>query len=210
MFNFSWSEIALLVVVALIFIGPKDLPVAMRTLSKAIRGIRRMASEFQQHIDEMVREADLSETRDQLNELRQFNFRDQVRRAVDPKDEIRRNMGEDMTSSTDEAHLPPPPDGVLDDQETSDEPYNARMKARAEALENAPFLLPPTTALRLIEEASYWKRPSILPPEMALHYGKRVPILTEFAPVVPQKENEEVADIKQAKIAQKEDEHGHV
>ncbi|KXV22593.1 preprotein translocase subunit TatB, partial [Gluconobacter japonicus] len=54
MFDFSFSEIALFVVVAMIFIRPKDLPVAIRTLSNGIKAMRRMAGEFQSHIDDMV------------------------------------------------------------------------------------------------------------------------------------------------------------
>lgn len=205
MFDLSWTEIALLVVVALIFIGPKDLPVAMRALSKAIRGIRRMASEFQQHLDEMVREADLSETRDQLNELRQFNFRDQVRRAVDPNDDIRRHVESDHTSNDALPRNPEAPEGVYADDSPSEEPYNARMKARAEALENAPAFLPPTTALRLIEEKQHWERPSILPPEIALHQGRRVPIVTELPSVMPPQNVEQRAETEK-----KEDEHGNI
>lgn len=205
MFDLSWTEIALLVVVSLIFIGPKDLPVAMRALSKGIRTVKRMASEFQQHIDEMVREADLSETRDQLNELRQFNLRDQVRRAVDPHDDIRRHVESNTASQTAEPGMPPPPDGVLDDEGPAEEPYNARMKARAEALEKAPVFLPPTTALRLIEDVPHWKRPAILPPEIALHEGRRVPIMTEISSTHGPQGAEQVMTTEK-----KEDEHGRI
>lgn len=205
MFDLSWTEIALLVVVSLIFIGPKDLPVAMRALSKAIRGIRRMASEFQQHLDDMVREADLSETRDQLNELRQFNFRDQVRRVVDPHDDIRRQVETDHTSDDALPRTPAPPEGVYADDSPAEEPYNARMKARADALEKAPAFLPPTTALRLIEEQPHWERPSILPPEMALHQGRRVPIVTE----VPRTQSAHAVE-QRAETEKKEDEHGRI
>ena len=47
MFDFAWSEIALVGVVALIAIGPKDMPVAIRTMTTAIKKMRRMAGEFQ-------------------------------------------------------------------------------------------------------------------------------------------------------------------
>ena len=59
MFDFAWSEIALIGVVALIAIGPKDMPVAIRAVTDMIKKARRMAGEFQTHVDEMVREADL-------------------------------------------------------------------------------------------------------------------------------------------------------
>lgn len=184
MFDLSWTEIALLVVVALVCIGPKDLPVAMRTLSKAIKAIRRMGAEFQRHIDDMVQESDLSEARDQLRELRQFSPREQIRRAIDPDSSLER----DLSLPTNPQHglpvAPPPPPAPLQGSEPSApgeeaQPYNARMKARVEALEGAPVILPPSTAMRLIEESPYWHRPAFLPPEVALHNGKRTLILSE-------------------------------
>jgi sec-independent protein translocase protein TatB len=89
MFDFAWSEIALIAVVAMIAIGPKDMPVAMRAVTGWIKKARRMAAEFQTHVDEMMREADLSEVRNSLNEIRQFDFRTEVEKAVDPDGSIR-------------------------------------------------------------------------------------------------------------------------
>ena len=84
MFDFAWSEIALIVVVAVVFIGPKDLPVAIKAVTAMLKKARRMAGEFQTHVDEMVREADLSEVRDGFNKIRSFDFKGTVERAVDP------------------------------------------------------------------------------------------------------------------------------
>lgn len=83
MFDFAWSEIALIGVVALIAIGPKDLPVAIKTVSGMIKKARRMASEFQTHVDEMVREADLGEVRDHINQIRNFDIAGEIKKAVD-------------------------------------------------------------------------------------------------------------------------------
>jgi sec-independent protein translocase protein TatB len=58
MFDFAWSEIAIIAAVALVVIGPKDLPVALRAVSGFVKKARRMAGEFQTHVDEMMREAD--------------------------------------------------------------------------------------------------------------------------------------------------------
>ena len=70
MFDFAWSEIMLIGIVALIAIGPKDLPVAMKAVTGMIKKARRMAAEFQTHVDDMMRDADLKEVRDQINELK--------------------------------------------------------------------------------------------------------------------------------------------
>ncbi|MBN8891293.1 MAG: twin arginine-targeting protein translocase TatB [Rhodospirillales bacterium 70-18] len=84
MFDFAWTEIAMVAVVALIAIGPKDMPVAIRAVTNAIKKARRMAAEFQTHVDEMVKDANLDEVRNQINELRNFDIKGEVEKAVDP------------------------------------------------------------------------------------------------------------------------------
>jgi len=84
MFDFAWSEIALIGVVALVAIGPKDMPVAIKAISDTIKKMRRMAGEFQGHVDEMLREANLGEVKSTFDELRGMNVKSAVRRAMDP------------------------------------------------------------------------------------------------------------------------------
>jgi sec-independent protein translocase protein TatB len=84
MFDFAWSEIALIGVVALVMIGPKDMPVAIKAISDTIKKMRRMAGEFQGHVDEMLREANLGEAKATFDELRGLNVKSAMRRAVDP------------------------------------------------------------------------------------------------------------------------------
>src|SRR3954451_17822600 len=89
MFDFAFSEIALIAAVALNAIGPKDMPVAIRTVTGWIKKARRMAAEFQTHVDEMVRDADLSEVRNSINEIRNFDVRGAIEKAVDPDGGLR-------------------------------------------------------------------------------------------------------------------------
>jgi len=60
MFGFSWGEIGIIMAVALIAIGPKDFPVAIRTVTGLMKKARGLASEFQSHVDEMMREANIA------------------------------------------------------------------------------------------------------------------------------------------------------
>jgi sec-independent protein translocase protein TatB len=69
MFDIGWSELVLIGVVALIAIGPKELPGAMRTLGQWVTKIRRMASEFQGQFQEAMREAELAELRKEVDEM---------------------------------------------------------------------------------------------------------------------------------------------
>jgi len=95
MFDLAWSEIALIGVVALVVIGPKDLPEAIRGVARGIAKLRRMASEFQGQADELVREANLDEVRQSINEIRRFNVRDEFTKAVDKDGSIRKTFTED-------------------------------------------------------------------------------------------------------------------
>nr|WP_294915723.1 Sec-independent protein translocase protein TatB [uncultured Neokomagataea sp.] len=188
MFDFSFSEIALFVIVAMIFIRPKDLPVAIRTISNGIKAMRRMASEFQSHVDDMVREADLSDARDEFRNLRNFNLRDRVGRFVDADGSLREGLSLDdkhdpsALPRVPPAPLPPPPPmpdayesfggGVPVEQPVVEHVLN-------EDVAQAPVIMPPSTARRLLRERSRWEAPHILPPVRTLHHGRRVPIRRE-------------------------------
>ncbi|MCG6121136.1 MAG: Sec-independent protein translocase protein TatB [Microvirga sp.] len=63
MFNLSWGEMLMIGAVALIVIGPKELPGALRTLGRVIGKARRMAGDFQSQFNEALREADLDQVR---------------------------------------------------------------------------------------------------------------------------------------------------
>jgi sec-independent protein translocase protein TatB len=89
MFDFAWSELAVIAGVALVLIGPKDMPVAIRSITGMIKKARRMAGEFQTHVDEMLREANLDEVKSTLNEIRNFDLKTEMERHVDPDGSLR-------------------------------------------------------------------------------------------------------------------------
>lgn len=102
MFDFlSWSHIAVIAAAALIFIGPKDMPVAIRSITTMLKKARRMAGEFQSQMDEVVREANLHEVRDSINELRGgLDVRKQIGRMIDPDNSIRSAFQDPLTAGT--------------------------------------------------------------------------------------------------------------
>jgi sec-independent protein translocase protein TatB len=69
MFDFSWSELLLIGVVALIFIGPKELPGVLRTLGQWMAKIRRMAGDFQNQFHDAMREAELADLKKEVDEM---------------------------------------------------------------------------------------------------------------------------------------------
>jgi sec-independent protein translocase protein TatB len=68
MFDISWSELLLIAVVALVFIGPKELPGVLRTIGQYTGKIRRMASEFQDQFREAIREAEVADLKKDIDE----------------------------------------------------------------------------------------------------------------------------------------------
>ncbi|NQV82661.1 MAG: twin-arginine translocase subunit TatB [Rhodospirillales bacterium] len=66
MFDIGWQEIFILAVIALIVIGPKDLPRAIRTITKGLRKVRGMARDLQDGMDDVVREAEMEELRNTI------------------------------------------------------------------------------------------------------------------------------------------------
>jgi sec-independent protein translocase protein TatB len=70
MFDIAWSELLVIAVVALVVIGPRDLPGALRTFGRMIGKVRRMASDFQGQFNEAMKEAELDGLRKELAELK--------------------------------------------------------------------------------------------------------------------------------------------
>lgn len=70
MFDIGWTEMALVAVVALFVVGPKDLPHVLYKLAGYWKKVRGMAREFQGGIDNLIREAELDDLRKQVTEAR--------------------------------------------------------------------------------------------------------------------------------------------
>ncbi len=69
MFDISWTEFLLIGVVALVVIGPKELPAVMRTMGQWTRRIRSMAADFQGQFQEAMREAEMADLKKQVDDM---------------------------------------------------------------------------------------------------------------------------------------------
>ncbi len=69
MFELDWGKLVIIGIVALIAIGPKELPAVLRMLGQWIGKIRRMASEFQGQFQEALREAEMADLKKQAEDL---------------------------------------------------------------------------------------------------------------------------------------------
>ena len=70
---FSWQHLSIMLIVALVVVGPKDLPRLMNMAGKWAAKARGMASEFRRSFDEMARESELSELRKEIDDLKKNN-----------------------------------------------------------------------------------------------------------------------------------------
>jgi sec-independent protein translocase protein TatB len=94
MFDFSWPEMAIIAVVALVVIGPKDLPRVLRTAGQWVRRARSVAREFQGSLEQMVREAELEDVKEQLKKTASFDLKDEINKAVDPGGELKASLAD--------------------------------------------------------------------------------------------------------------------
>jgi sec-independent protein translocase protein TatB len=71
MFDIGWSELVLIAVVALIAIGPKELPGVLRMVGQWMGKARRMAAEFQGQFQEAMREAEMADLKKSFDEVKE-------------------------------------------------------------------------------------------------------------------------------------------
>ncbi len=89
MFEIGWGELLLIGVVALLVIGPKELPTVFRTLGQWTNKLRRMASEFQSQFHEAMREAEMTDLKKQVDDM---TSQAQSYASFDPVAEVRREL----------------------------------------------------------------------------------------------------------------------
>ena len=90
MLDMSWGEVMLIGAVALVVIGPKELPRALRTLGQVTTKVRRMAGEFQHQFNEAIREAELDEIKRDVEGVKRTA--ESFRPSFNPVDTIRNEL----------------------------------------------------------------------------------------------------------------------
>src|SRR5215813_12629484 len=115
MFDISWTEFLLIGVVALIFIGPKELPAVLRTLGQWTRRIRSMAADFQNQFQEAMREAEMADLKKQVDDIAHDI------KSYDPLKDVRSDIeaaGRDIQSSLEK----PAPENTAPEEATAETP----------------------------------------------------------------------------------------
>jgi sec-independent protein translocase protein TatB len=119
MFDIAWSELLLVAIVAILVVGPKELPGMLRSLGRMLGKLRRTADEFRKHFDDAVREAGGEEFQREIKSLKQNNPLNQIRSSIEdaakdvgtatkPKTESAQAVAPDH-EEYDDLGPPPPP-----------------------------------------------------------------------------------------------------
>jgi len=154
MFDFAWSEMAVIAAVALVLIGPKDMPIAIRSITGMIKKARRMAGEFQTHVDEMLREANLDEVKSTFNEIRNFDLKTEMERHVDPDGSLRGTFADNPLDPT----ASPTPSPTPSEAASAAAPGAEALALQAMSGDTASVTAPPAPACT---------RPAFMPPGAA-------------------------------------------
>ena len=102
--QFGFSEFLLLAAIALIVVGPKDLPVMMRKLGQFVAKGKAMAAEFQSAVDDIARQTELDELRKEIEDLKSNNA---VQQAVDELRDVEQDINQAVMRDTPSAPKTP-------------------------------------------------------------------------------------------------------
>jgi sec-independent protein translocase protein TatB len=78
MFDIGWDELLVIAIVALVVIGPKDLPHAFRIAGRWMARARTMAREFQSHIDDLMQESELNDLKREISDVPRPKIMDEI------------------------------------------------------------------------------------------------------------------------------------
>ena len=141
LFDLGMSELLLIGVVALVVIGPKDLPKALRVAGFWVRKARTLSREFQSSVEQMIREAELDEMRQELKKATEIDLDKEFRQTIDPTGSLAESLKPPELPKFSDADLPAAPAAEAQPQSTEEEP------PKTEAVEpKAPILAPPHDA----------------------------------------------------------------
>jgi len=93
-FDIGWQELFIIGLVAIVVIGPKDLPRVLRTVTLGIRKVRGMARDFQDGLEELAREADLQDLRKEIEEGVGGELQKDIGSIADPTREVEDSVRE--------------------------------------------------------------------------------------------------------------------
>ena len=101
MFDIGWTEITVILVIAIIVIGPKDLPKVLRTVGQWVAKAKAMTRDFRGHVDEMIRETEIDEVKKQIDSIDKFDANSALENTIDADGDIREAFDFDDSNTID-------------------------------------------------------------------------------------------------------------
>jgi sec-independent protein translocase protein TatB len=140
LFDLGMSELLLIGVVALVFIGPKDLPKALRVAGFWVKKARTLSREFQSSVEQMIRDAELDEMRQELKKATEIDLDKEFQKTIDPTGSLAEGLKPPELPRFSDADMPAAPV-----QEAGAAPAAQLPKPETEE-PAAPELAPPSAA----------------------------------------------------------------
>jgi sec-independent protein translocase protein TatB len=94
MFDIGWQELFLIGLITILVIGPRELPRVLRTVVAAVRKMRGLANDFQRGIDELARETELDDIRQDLERTATLDLERDLKETIDPTGELSNSVRE--------------------------------------------------------------------------------------------------------------------
>ncbi len=131
MFDIGWSELLVIAVVAIVVVGPRELPGMLRTFGKYAGQLRRMAGDFQNQFNEALKEAELDDVRKSIESVRSINPVNQIKDSLNPL----KDAGESIRKAVEGPAAPKPetPKAPVNGAGGAAEPKAAAAAKKAEA-----------------------------------------------------------------------------
>lgn len=99
MLDIGWTELLVIAVILIVVVGPKDLPPMIRAFGKMTKRLRQTAGEFRAQFDEALREAELDDLKNTVNDFKSLNPTNSIRETLNPL----RQMGQDIKTDLQKA-----------------------------------------------------------------------------------------------------------
>ena len=144
LFDLSMTELMLIGVVALVVIGPKDLPKALRVAGFWVKKARTLSREFQSSVDQMIREAELDEMRQEFKKASELDIEKEFRNPIDPTGSLAKSLKPPELPKFSDADLPAAPASA---PETGALPMPEVIKTETTE-PGAPAIAPPDSRIR--------------------------------------------------------------
>ncbi len=114
MFDIGWQELFIVAVLGIIIIGPKDLPRAVRAVRRMLRKARNLTRDFQDGLDDVIREAELDDVKEQVEKASRFDAAREIENAIDPTGDLAGDFDigdgdRDSTAAGDQGDAAKPP-----------------------------------------------------------------------------------------------------